>query len=164
MYLHDGLAFADYRYQCENVSKFIQSTLEKAGFQINFDKSVFEPVQIIEWLGLIWNSAEFTLSSNPDRSIDDLKTSMEYVFKTQRDNLHRLQGKLFLSHLFFGNVCKIMTRFCYMKIMSRLSWDCVLKWERTENILRELNFWLSNIVVSNKKNLCGVTETRYCLF
>ena len=82
MYLHDGLAFADYRYQCENVSKFIQSTLDKAGFQINFDKFVFEPVQIIEWLGLIWNSAEFTLSSIPDRSIDDLKTSMEYVFKT----------------------------------------------------------------------------------
>ena len=32
--------------------------------------------------------------------------------------------------------------------MSRLSWDYVLKWERTENILRELNFWLSNIFVT----------------
>ena len=41
LYLDDGLAFADPRYQCENVSKFIQSTLDKAGFQINFDKSVF---------------------------------------------------------------------------------------------------------------------------
>ena len=41
---------------------------------------------------------------------------------------------------------------------------CVLKWERTENILRELNFWLSNIFVSNKKNLCGVTETHVIVY
>ena len=51
-----------------------------------------------------------------------------------------------------------------MKIMSRLSWDYVLKWERTENILREVNVWLSNIFVSNKRNLCGVTETHVIVY
>ena len=80
MYLDDGLAFADSRYQCENVSIFIQSTLDKAGTQINFDKSVFEPVQVIQWPGLILNSSEFTISI-PDRRIDDLKTSLKCVFK-----------------------------------------------------------------------------------
>ena len=48
--------------------------------------------------------------------------------------------------------------------MSRLSWDYVLKWERTENILREVNVWLSNIFVSNKRNLCGVTETHVIVY
>ena len=36
--------------------------------------------------------------------------------------------------------------------------------ERTENILRELNFWLSNIFVSNKNNLCGVIETHVIVY
>ena len=38
-----------------------------------------------------------------------------------------------------------------MKIMSRLSWDCVLKWERTENILRELNFGCQILLFQTRK-------------
>ena len=38
-----------------------------------------------------------------------------------------------------------------MKIMSQLSWDCVLKWERTENILRELNFGCQILLFQTRK-------------
>lgn len=45
-----------------------------------------------------------------------------------------------------------------MKIVSRSPWDSVLNSEKMEHVLKELNFWLLNIFVSNKKKLCSVFE------
>jgi hypothetical protein len=161
LYLDDGLAMSDSISDCKNMSTFIQNTLEKAGFQINFEKSVFHPSQTLEWLGLIWNSEEYSLSI-PCRRIDDLKISLEFVLKTMPNvtarQLAKVTGKIISLSPVFGNVCSIMTRYCYMKIMSRLSWDSVLNPERNEDVLKELHFWLSNIYVSNTKKLCGVFE------
>lgn len=161
MYLDDGLVLSNTKNQCENVSKFVQDTLDKAGFLVNIEKSVFQPVQQLEWLGLVWNSIDFTLCI-PERRIDDLKSSLECLLKlmpkvTARQ-LAKVTGKIISLSPVFGNVCRIMTRYCYMKIVSRSSWDSVLNSEKMEHVLKELNFWLLNIFVSNKKKLCSVFE------
>lgn len=110
-------------------------------------------------MGLVWNSIDFTLCI-PERRIDDLKSSLECLLKlmpkvTARQ-LAKVTGKIISLSPVFGNVCRIMTRYCYMKIVSRSSWDSVLNAEKMEHVLKEVNFWLLNIFVSNKKKLCTV--------
>ena len=57
LYLDDGLGmtegYSEYQNTC--MSDFVKSSLEQAVFFfINEQKSNFDPVQCLEWLGLIW--------------------------------------------------------------------------------------------------------------
>ncbi|XP_062597476.1 uncharacterized protein LOC134258894, partial [Saccostrea cucullata] len=54
------------RESCSKHSAFVKDSLIQAGFLVNEEKSVFEPIQKLEWLGLVWNSTEHCLSI-PDR-------------------------------------------------------------------------------------------------
>ena len=55
---------------CSADAGFVRNSLEEAGIVINYDKSVWEPVQKLEWLGLFWDSEQFSLYI-PDRRIND---------------------------------------------------------------------------------------------
>jgi len=59
LYLDDGFGMCLDKKQCIYESKFVKQSLIDAGFLINKEKSVFDPVQCLEWLGIIWNSTEF---------------------------------------------------------------------------------------------------------
>ena len=53
---------------CSKISAQVQKDLELSGFVVNADKSVWEPFQIIEWLGFVWNLKEYTLEI-PDKKM-----------------------------------------------------------------------------------------------
>jgi hypothetical protein len=59
--LDDGLGMSLDYDSCFKDSFFIRKSLTEAGFLINVDKSVFTPAQSIEWLGIIWDSVNFSL-------------------------------------------------------------------------------------------------------
>ena len=61
LYLDDGLGMSLDYDSCFKDSFFIRKSLTEAGFLINVDKSVFTPAQSIEWLGIIWDSVNFSL-------------------------------------------------------------------------------------------------------
>ncbi|XP_062610476.1 uncharacterized protein LOC134272244 [Saccostrea cucullata] len=97
LYLDDGLAFASTEDQCLLDSQFIQKTLSEVGLVVNVEKSHFIPTQVIEWLGLTWNSNLFSISV-PDRRIDDAicclqKTIIHFPDVTARE-LARVVGKI----------------------------------------------------------------------
>jgi hypothetical protein len=46
---------------CYEDAKFVKESLIEAGLFINEEISVFTPVAKLEWLGIVWNSTEFTL-------------------------------------------------------------------------------------------------------
>lgn len=52
LYLDDGIAMSESFEECQRISSFIKSSLDKAGFLINHEKSIFSPVQDLEWLGI----------------------------------------------------------------------------------------------------------------
>ena len=54
VYLDDGWA-CDNLERCQVMSDNILNTLLAAGFLPNYDKSIFTPVQSIDWLGFTWN-------------------------------------------------------------------------------------------------------------
>lgn len=61
LYLDDGFGFGQDFYTCLQNLKFVRDTLIKTVCIINFEKSILQPVQCLEWLSLMWNSMYFSL-------------------------------------------------------------------------------------------------------
>ena len=137
-------------------SKIVPESLTSAGFHINFEKSEFIPTKKIEWLGLYWNSEEFSINI-PQRRISDVEDCIFRVisllpYVTARQ-LAQVTGKIISLMPVMGNLCRLMTRYCYMTIVTRPSWDRKMILN-DQNILHELKFWQRNVDYLNLKRLC----------
>lgn len=156
LYLDDGLVMAQTFEECQSISDFIQKSLEQAGLFINHKKSVFSPVQEIEWLGIIWNSIEFNISI-PERRIKDVEETLsrfiDMLPHVSARCLAKVAGKIMSLHSVLGNICRLMTRFSYMEIVLRKSWDSRLNLKFQEKTIRELRFWLQNVRNYNIRKL-----------
>lgn len=131
---------------CSQTSVFVKQSLIDAGFLINEDKSIFTPIQSLE--SIVWNSLDYSLSI-PDRRINDLVDALKYLlsklpFITAR-LLAQVTGRIISISPVIGNVTRLMTRYCYMTIESRLSWDNDLKLADDCQIKGELLFWLHRV-------------------
>ena len=119
LYLDDELGIGSSLRDCSHNSVFVRQSLIDAGFLINEDKSIFTPVQSLEWLDIVWNSLDCSLSI-PDRRIVDLVDALKYVlsklpFITAR-LLAQVTGRIISMSPVIGNVTRLMTRYCYMTI------------------------------------------------
>ena len=156
LYLDDGFGICASESQCIQDSEFVKNSLVQAGFLINEEKSIFYPVQCLEWLGINWNSKTFSLSI-PDRRINDMRLSLNIILQSFPNitarNLAQVVGKIISMTPVVGNVARIMTKFCYMAIECRTNWDTVLKLLSPLNVLTELHFWLDNTENLNSKCL-----------
>jgi hypothetical protein len=59
MFLDDGWGSNKTFEQTKADSYFVKNSLEMAGFLINQEKSIWFPVQELEWIGIFWNSENF---------------------------------------------------------------------------------------------------------
>jgi uncharacterized membrane protein len=121
----DNIRLTDSIKSCTHLSgicneKFIESqimpshSIDWAGvktlklvFFINVDKSVFTPAQSIEWLGIIWDSMNFSLQI-PDRWVQDLIESVSLILSelpliTAR-NLAQVTDKIISMSPVIGNI------------------------------------------------------------
>lgn len=156
LYLDDGFGMNLDEKQCIEDSKFVKQSLLDAGFLLNEEKSIFKPAKCLEWLGIIWNAVDFTLSI-PKRRVDDLLSSLNYTFEifprlTAR-SLAQITGRIISMSPVIGNVSRIMTRYCYLTIESRSGWDDLLDLRYENRVKSELKFWFANINAINCKKL-----------
>ena len=61
IFLDDGWAIERDREVCSSISKAVKADLGEVGFITNDEKSIWEPCQRIDWLGLTWDSALGTI-------------------------------------------------------------------------------------------------------
>lgn len=167
LYLDDGLGMSLDYDSCFKNSFFIRKSLNEAGFLINVDKSVFTPVQSIEWLGIIWDSVNFSLQI-PDRRVHDLIDSVslilsEFPLITAR-NLAQVTGKIISMSPVIGNISRLMTRYCYMIIETRSAWDRLLEIIHSDQVKAELMFWHENIVRLNSRYLAGYSRLSVVIY
>ena len=59
--LDDGLVIENDYGVCKTLSSTIKEDLRRVGFVVNAEKSIWEPVQSIVWLGLCWDSLNGTI-------------------------------------------------------------------------------------------------------
>ena len=167
LYLDDGFGMASDYELCRKDSDFVKKSLEEAGFLVNVEKSVFEPTQKLEWLGITWDSAQFCISI-PERRLNDLLQSIDeildrFLFFSARQ-LAQVTGKIISLSPVFGNLTRLMTRYCYLCIVQRLSWDKLLQIVYPAEILNELKFWKSNVLTLNKKKLAMHSPSSIVIF
>ena len=62
MYLDDGLNIEDFLEQAHTASHHTRGDLYAAGFIVAEEKTIWHPVQYIDWLGIRWNSLDGCIS------------------------------------------------------------------------------------------------------
>jgi hypothetical protein len=132
--------------KCKSASDLIQDTLQRSGFIVNIEKSVFEPTNKLVWLGFVWNLQCGRLEV-PVQKIDTIKSVVSNLLEKRGDILARklssFVGKIIALKPSLGNICQLMTRRLSISICCRESWDRKLTIDN-ENI-QELEFWRQNI-------------------
>ncbi|CAC5368319.1 unnamed protein product [Mytilus coruscus] len=134
---------------------FISTPPRTAGFVVNIAKSTWTSCQELIWLGLKWNSKDYSIQITEDR-IKDLISNIEKVSNklpgvTAR-NLARIAGRIISMSPVLGNVTRIITRQLYKLIESRSTWDTIFRMTDQE-IIGELMFWRKNVHSLNFKHL-----------
>ena len=159
LFLDDG-AGCEHTYAAAcSVSASVRQDLISAGVVPNVEKSVWDPTQILEWLGLIWNFAEGYIAISHSR-ITNFTTALQKF----SDNLPfvsprfiaSIVGKIISMSPVIGNVTLIMSRFLQSAVALSDHWDFVIdlsKFQYYQQCLTEVKFWSSNIVSLNNRNL-----------
>lgn len=117
LYLDDGFGFGQDFYTCLQNLNFVRDTLIKAVCIINFEKSILQPVQCLEWLSLMWNSMYFSLGI-PGRWIEETIHSIEYLINKfplflRQKKMVRVSGNIISMYPVVGNVFSLMTLFSH---------------------------------------------------
>ena len=156
LYLDDGFGFGRDSDQCLTASRFVHKSLTQAGLLINQEKSIFQPKQSLEWLGLLWDSGKFSLFI-PQRRITDAQSTLKSLNNsfprfTARE-LAKFAGQIISLSPVYGHNCSLMTRHIYFAIESRTHWDHFMNFDFPDMIRGELEFWTRNMTKMNQRRL-----------
>jgi len=167
LFLDDGLVQERDKNTCVTISQKIKRDLGSAGFITNDEKSVWQPCQRIQWLGLIWDSQNGTLSISDTRVLS-IEDSIRNIFSKKcivsARELSSLVGKIISGGAVYGKVSRIMTRYCSITVAARQDWDT--RFPLDEYCIKEIKFWEANARSMNTKSLFNgsVLKSHYIVY
>ena len=152
VFLDDGLgAAADYT-KARISSLSVHADLLKSGFVPNEEKSLWEPTQVITWLGTVIDTSQCIISAT-DTRIQSLSEDLSFLLDPTHPSLYQLRklasvcGKIISLATCVGNVARLMTRNIFAVINSAMNWNSMVS--LTPGCVDELNFWKVNLVYIN---------------
>ena len=144
LYLDDGIGVADSLGKGREISQFVRSSIEDSGFIVNEEKSTWDPVQQLVWLGLVIRTHPFTLSITQKR-MDKLFAridSLSQQTKASARQISAVTGSIDSQKIVLGNITSLFTRNMNRFVARAVSWDSV---SMIPGIVRkELRFWKKN--------------------
>ncbi|CAB4032640.1 Hypothetical predicted protein [Paramuricea clavata] len=146
---HDGLDMENSLQVSRETAATVRSDIKASGFVPNDQKSVWEPTQIICWLGLQWDGVLGTIAISPQR-IETLFADLNDVInqeKVSARTLARVVGRIISTGPVTGNLARIMSRRCQMSIANMDTSDTPSVLDHYS--LLELKFWQDNIKARN---------------
>ena len=152
VYLDDGLNIEDSLEQASTASHHTKGDLHAAGFIVAEEKTIWQPVQYIDWLGIRWNSVDGSISIVEKRVNKAKKSIKETIKKSQTTarELASVVGSIISMSVVFGRVARIMTRHCQITVAAADAWDTQ---QTVDDYCRlELRFWDSHLEKFNKKH------------
>ena len=134
IFLDDGLGGGADPVSAKINSLIVHSDLLKSGFVLNEEKSQWEPMQIITWLGVILNTVDGSITAT-DEQIAKLSHALEILSTHEHPTrVHAcsrafkcaasVAGQIISLSSCLAPVARIMTRFLFSVINSAASWDC----------------------------------------
>lgn len=167
MFLDDGWGSNKTFEQTEADSYFVKNSLEMAGFLINKEKSIWFPVQELEWIGIFWNSEKFCISI-PQRRINDFNITLKLLLGSlpyvSARHLAKFTGKVISMMPVIGNIARLMTRYLYKEIETSKSWDFCYKLPLNHPCLTEVNFWVENLEKLNVRKLSAYNQVQTLIY
>ena len=151
VYLDDGLGVCGSKDTCLRQSLLVHSDLISSGFVPNKDKCMWIPVQLLRWLGFLWDFAQGLLFIPEDKisvllaSIRDISSSRIVTARM----LAQVTGRIISCMLVFGHICKIMTKALHSVIDSGAYWNARVF--LTTQAISELNYWCANARALNSR-------------
>ena len=115
IFLDDGWAFVRDRESCRFKALDVRVDFCNAGFVVNEDKSVWEPTQALDWLGISWNSVLGSLEIVERRIVKIINTIDRIInadFQVSARELASFTGRITSTGSVVGNIGRIMTRHC----------------------------------------------------
>ena len=155
LYLDDGWCSNRSLESCSRDAQFVYDSLKRAGFVVNMEKSILEPTTSLNWLGLIWDSGDHSISI-PEKRISDLMVYIDLILSDLNNvsarSLAKVTGRIISMSPVIGNVTRIKSRYLYRCIESRFVWDY---WFRLtdQQVIDELQFWRAHVRSLNLKLL-----------
>ena len=135
----------------EIYSHWVRSSIEDSGFIVNEEKSTWDPVQQLVWLGLVIRTHPFTLSITQKR-MDKLFArinSLSQQTKASARQISAITGSIDSQKIVLGNITSLFTRNMNRFVARAVSWDSV---SMIPGIVRkELRFWKKNATDLNVK-------------
>ena len=142
IFLDDGWLIDSDQVSCAVLAACVRSDLYKAGFITNDEKSHWTPCQVIQWLGIVWDSSHRTIRIL-DRWLSSIADCVQRMsqkrFKVSARELASLVGKIISAGAVFGNISRIMTRYCSIPVTAAQDWDS--KSTLDQYCVREIEFW-----------------------
>ena len=125
----------------------VNADLLKFCFIINEEKSLWEPVQNMIWLGTVLDTNQGFISVTEHR-ITKLKRSIDSVLKgscttVNVRTLAAVVGQIMSVTLCVGDVTRIMTRTLYAVVKTKVSWNSTS--ELSKEAYAELVVWNQNV-------------------
>ena len=125
----------------------VHADLLKSGFLPNEDKCVWEPTQVITWLGSVLNMSSSVISAT-DKRISSLEEDLAFLLATSLSShpvrkLASVCGKIISLGNCVGNFSRLMSRNIFAVINSAPSWNSYVV--LSPEALAELNFWKDNV-------------------
>ena len=145
VYLDDGLGAAVGEANASRASGIVCATLEQAGFQANFKKSVWQPTQRLQWLGFVLDLAQGQVEVPQEKIVKLLDMLRQAVLKPSLSArfLASIVGRIISMGLAVGPVSRFMTRSLYAVLESRQMWCGMLT--LSEEARSELEFWSASL-------------------
>ena len=153
VYLDDGIVVVSGLNKAKEVSLWVKSMLEKAGFVLNMEKSKLMPAKLGSWLGFEIDLEEGKICI-PKRKIEKLKEQLEVaISKNYLDakSIASIVGRIISMSIAVGSITRLRTRSMYSIIQSRKSWQDRLWLD--DNAKGELVFWHSSLEQFNGQPL-----------
>ena len=151
IFLDDGLGGGIDKVSAKIHSLTVHSDLLKSGFVPNQDKSVWEPFEVISWLGVVLNTIDGSVQATNERivkltcDLGSLQTlsSQQSVPQVHVKRVTSVAGQIISLSCCVESVTRIMTRHLFSVVNSASSWDCNVF--LTDDSISEINFWANNV-------------------
>ena len=141
VYLDDGLGSVSGYQRAIEASAAVRATLDSAGFVHHPDKSKWEPVHRLTWLGFVIDMAKGQLEVPQDKilALKSMVHEASHRRSIPAKRLASIIGKIISMGLAIGPVSRFMSRSLYAVLSNRHSWSEHL--ELTVEAQTELKFW-----------------------
>ena len=125
----------------------VHADLLKSGFLPSETKCVWEPIQVITWLGAVLNTSTSEISAT-DKRINSLQEDLAALlaFSSSCHPVRKLAsvcGKIISLGSCVGNLSRLMSRNLFAVINTAPTWNSYVR--LSSEALDELNFWKSNV-------------------